>query len=141
MKKENSTPRDDELRPEYDETTLTGGVRGKYTQRYRAGTNLVRLDPDVAAAFANDEAVLFPDRKEDLKGWLGKGPQAFFHLFAFGGGVHCQSLVNGISGQRDGLPVLCLDPDLGQIVLGIGLPNHSVPRHFLSKQRRRSSTS
>ena len=41
---------DDELRDEYDLTQLQGGVRGKYVQRYRAGTNLVRLAPDVAAA-------------------------------------------------------------------------------------------
>lgn len=48
---------DDELRDEYDLTQLQGGVRGKYAQRYRAGTNIVRLDPDVAAAFPNEEAV------------------------------------------------------------------------------------
>jgi hypothetical protein len=38
----------DELLPEYE---LTGGERGKYAARYAAGTNLVPLDPDVAAAF------------------------------------------------------------------------------------------
>ncbi len=48
---------DDELRDEYDLTQLQGGVRGKYVQRYRAGINLVRLAPDVAAAFPNEEAV------------------------------------------------------------------------------------
>jgi len=49
---------DDELRPEYDlKELLKGGVRGKYAKRYRAGTNLVLLDPDVASAFPNDEAV------------------------------------------------------------------------------------
>ncbi|MEJ5198960.1 MAG: hypothetical protein WHX53_08560 [Anaerolineae bacterium] len=32
---------DDELRPEYDlAELLKGGVRGKYVERYRAGTNL-----------------------------------------------------------------------------------------------------
>lgn len=36
---------------------LQGGVRGKYVDRYRSGTNLVLLDPDVAQAFPNDEAV------------------------------------------------------------------------------------
>jgi len=44
----------DTLRPEYD---FRGGVRGKYVARYRAGTNVVVLDPDVAAAFGNGEAV------------------------------------------------------------------------------------
>jgi hypothetical protein len=47
----------DELRPEYDLSQLQGGVRGKYTARYRAGTNLVRLEPDVAAAFPDEAAV------------------------------------------------------------------------------------
>jgi hypothetical protein len=36
---------DDEMLPQYD---LTGGVRGKYVERYRQGTNVVLLDPDVA---------------------------------------------------------------------------------------------
>ncbi|MCM0589586.1 MAG: hypothetical protein HEQ35_11230 [Gloeotrichia echinulata IR180] len=48
---------EDELRPEYDFAQMKGGVRGKYVDRYRAGTNLVLLDADVAQAFPNDEAV------------------------------------------------------------------------------------
>lgn len=49
---------DDELRPEYDlSQLLKDGVRGKYAERYQAGTNLVLLDPDVARAFPNEEAV------------------------------------------------------------------------------------
>ena len=44
----------DELLPEYD---LTDGERGKYAARYAAGTNLVRLDPDVAAAFPDPAEV------------------------------------------------------------------------------------
>jgi hypothetical protein len=47
----------DDLRPEYDFSTMEGGVRGKYAQRYRAGTNLVKIDPDVAKVFADDNAV------------------------------------------------------------------------------------
>lgn len=39
---------EDELRPEYDFSKMVGGVKGKYVERYRAGTNLVLLDPDVA---------------------------------------------------------------------------------------------
>jgi hypothetical protein len=45
---------DDEMLPEYD---LTGGIRGKYVERYREGTNVVLLDPDVAAKFPTSEAV------------------------------------------------------------------------------------
>jgi hypothetical protein len=47
----------DELRPEYDFTQLQGGVRGKYVERYKQGTNLVLLAPDVAQAFPTAEAV------------------------------------------------------------------------------------
>jgi hypothetical protein len=56
MKRKVETPLDDELRPEYDETLLKNGVRGKYVQRYRAGVSVV-LDPDVAEAFPTAEAV------------------------------------------------------------------------------------
>jgi hypothetical protein len=48
---------EDELRPEYDLSQLKGRVRGKYAERYREGTNLVLLDPDVAAAFPDAKAV------------------------------------------------------------------------------------
>jgi hypothetical protein len=48
---------EDEMRPEYDFSQLKGKVRGKYAERYRAGTNLVLLAPDVAAAFPDAKAV------------------------------------------------------------------------------------
>jgi hypothetical protein len=48
---------EDELRPEYDFSNMAGGVRGKYVERYRAGTNLVLLEPDVAQAFPTDASV------------------------------------------------------------------------------------
>jgi hypothetical protein len=58
MKKGNSTTsEDDDLRPEYELSELKGGVRGKYLERYRKGTNLALLAPDVRAAFPTDEAV------------------------------------------------------------------------------------
>jgi len=58
MKKKYTSEMSDELRPEYDlHELLKGGVRGKYVARYRAGTNLVRLDPDVARAFPDEDAV------------------------------------------------------------------------------------
>jgi len=47
----------DELRSEYSREDLGKGVRGKYLKAYRAGHNLVRLNPEVAAAFPSDEAV------------------------------------------------------------------------------------
>jgi hypothetical protein len=57
MNKEVENEMEDELRSEYDFTQMKGGVRGKYLERYRAGTNLVLLDPDVAQAFPNEIAV------------------------------------------------------------------------------------
>ncbi len=57
MKKVESEMEEDELRPEYDLSQLKGRVRGKYVERYRAGTNLVLLEPDVAAAFPDAKAV------------------------------------------------------------------------------------
>ena len=57
MKKEGDDRPDDELRTEYDLSQLKGGVKGKYAGRYRAGTNLALLAPDVAKAFPDDESV------------------------------------------------------------------------------------
>ena len=54
MNPRRKTNRDDELLPEYD---FTGAVRGKYHERYRQGTNVVLLDPDVAAIFRDSAAV------------------------------------------------------------------------------------
>ena len=47
----------DELRPEYDLTTLTGRVQGKYHSRATAGTTMVLLEPDLAEAFPTGRAV------------------------------------------------------------------------------------
>jgi hypothetical protein len=47
----------DELRPEYKREDLGVGVRGKYFEEYRKGSNLVLLSPDVARVFSTDEAV------------------------------------------------------------------------------------
>jgi hypothetical protein len=56
MKKQ--TKLNDELRPEYEmKSLLQGGVRGKYAALYKAGTNLVLLEPEVARAFPNEKAV------------------------------------------------------------------------------------
>ena len=44
----------DELRPEYD---FSRGVRGKHHAAYKAGTNVVLLDPDVARAFPDSSSV------------------------------------------------------------------------------------
>jgi len=46
----------DDLRPEYDLTSLGPGVRGKYAKQLK-GTTLVALQPEVAEAFPTSEAV------------------------------------------------------------------------------------
>ena len=51
------TELNDELRPEYDETLLKNGIRGKYAKQYTTGTNIIRLNPDIAAAFPSEEDV------------------------------------------------------------------------------------
>jgi hypothetical protein len=54
MSQENKPTKKDEMRPEYD---IRGGVRGKYYERYRQGTNVVLLEPDVAAVFHDSQSV------------------------------------------------------------------------------------
>jgi hypothetical protein len=48
--------------PEMD---LTGGVRGKYYERYMQGSNVVLLEPDVARVF-HDSAVVNQALREYL---------------------------------------------------------------------------
>jgi hypothetical protein len=43
-----------DMRSEYD---FSKGVRGKYAKKYHQSSNIVILDPDVAARFPNSEAV------------------------------------------------------------------------------------
>jgi hypothetical protein len=48
----------DELKTEYDFSSMKGGVRGKYVARLRReGSNLVLLEPEIAKAFPSDAAV------------------------------------------------------------------------------------
>lgn len=55
MKKTDKTPdQGDDLRPEYD---FRGGVRGKYAKRFRDGSDVVVLDPDVASQFKDSREV------------------------------------------------------------------------------------
>ena len=40
-----------------DEYAFSRGVRGKHLEQYRRGANVVVLDPDIAAVFADPESV------------------------------------------------------------------------------------
>ena len=56
MKKASQRP-GDELRPEYKRSDFAALVRGKHARRAAEATNVVVLEPRVARAFPNDEAV------------------------------------------------------------------------------------
>jgi len=47
----------DELRPEYRREDFGPMVRGKYAARMRESSNVIVLDPDIAEAFPNAQAV------------------------------------------------------------------------------------
>lgn len=49
-----ASAKDRDLLPEYD---FSKGVRGKYVARYREGTNVIVLDPDLVERFPDSKAV------------------------------------------------------------------------------------
>ena len=57
--KKNSMPKQDdyELKDEYDLSKMTILPKGRFSPEHRIGNNVVVLEPDVAKAFPNDEAV------------------------------------------------------------------------------------
>ena len=57
--KKNSMPKQDdyELRDEYDLSKMTILPKGRFSPERRIGNNVIVLEPDVAKAFPNDEAV------------------------------------------------------------------------------------
>jgi len=57
-----------EMRPEYD---FSGGVRGKYVDRYRAGTNVVLLEPELTRALPDSKSV-----NDDLRALLSIATRA-----------------------------------------------------------------
>jgi len=48
---------DDTLRAEYPADLIRSGERGKYAERYREGTNVVVIDPDLRRIFPDAAAV------------------------------------------------------------------------------------
>ncbi len=47
----------DELRKEYDLSKLKNRVRGKYTDQYAQGTNVILLESDVIVSFPDSKSV------------------------------------------------------------------------------------
>ena len=70
MKKASRKPAED-LRPEYKRSDFGALARGKYAQRAAEATNVVVLEPQVARAFPNDQAV-----NSALRGVLRKRKRA-----------------------------------------------------------------
>lgn len=54
MKRNKSKAEKDRMLAEYD---FSKGVRGKYANRYKAGSNVIVLDPDVASVFKDSKTV------------------------------------------------------------------------------------
>ena len=54
MKKVKSNQSDPDMLSEYD---FSNGIHGKYVERLREGSNVVKLDEDVAAVFPTEKAV------------------------------------------------------------------------------------
>ncbi len=52
-----SAPSNDDLLTEYDESLFTTAIRGKHAAAFKSGTNIVRIAPDWAAMFPNEQAV------------------------------------------------------------------------------------
>jgi hypothetical protein len=49
--------KDEDIRSEYPPEMINAGVRGKYAERYRQGTNVVLIDPDLHKLFPDSAAV------------------------------------------------------------------------------------
>jgi hypothetical protein len=54
MNQETTNDSDQDMLNEYD---FSGGVRGKYIDRFPRGSSVVVLDPDVAKVFTDSESV------------------------------------------------------------------------------------
>ena len=61
----------DDLRPEYPVELIRSGIRGKYAKRFREGSNVVIIDPDLSDVFPNSEAV-----NEALRDYLASQERA-----------------------------------------------------------------
>ena len=48
---------EDTLRKEYSEDLVKSGIRGKYAQKYREGTNIVLIEPDLHKIFPDSKSV------------------------------------------------------------------------------------
>ena len=61
----------DDLRPEYPAELISSGIRGKCAERFKEGSNVVVIDPDLSHAFPNSETV-----NEALRDYLASQERA-----------------------------------------------------------------
>ena len=47
----------DELRSEYSSELIKSGIRGKYANSYKEGTNIVLIEPDLHKLFPDSKSV------------------------------------------------------------------------------------
>jgi hypothetical protein len=59
----------DKIRDEYPEELIKSGVRGKHTKRFREGTNVVLIAPDLHEIFPGSESV-----DKALREYLSQNP-------------------------------------------------------------------
>ncbi len=57
MEPNQNTESDDDMREEYDFSSMKGGVRGKYAGTFEKTAVTVLLDPDVAKVFPDSQSV------------------------------------------------------------------------------------
>ena len=57
MKKHTVKNDDDDMLAEYDFASMKGGVRGKYTEKMKKGTNVFLLDADLLPYFPDAETI------------------------------------------------------------------------------------
>lgn len=68
MSQDPNSNRDPDMLEEYD---FSNGVRGKYAGRFAQGSNVIVLDPDVAAVFTDSESV-----NQALRGLISQQQQS-----------------------------------------------------------------
>ena len=60
-----------DLRSEYPAELIRFSIRGKYAKRFKEGSNIVVIDPDLSDAFPNSDAV-----NEALRDYLASHERA-----------------------------------------------------------------
>ncbi len=61
--------KNDDLRSEYLPELIRSGVRGKYAARYKEGTNIALIDPDLHDLFPDSDSV-----NRALRDYAGRAP-------------------------------------------------------------------